>query len=94
MPTQLLITAAIAAVALIGWIVMLRVVTAGEPVDLADLFRNPAELPWPRGVQEEEPQPWRLELLDRRSPTALADRARQGSRKASPKVLVPEDRAA
>jgi hypothetical protein len=51
-------------------------------------------LPWPRGVQEEEPQPWRLELLDRRPPTALADRAPQGSRKASPKVLVPEDRAA
>jgi hypothetical protein len=34
---------------------------------LAELFRLPSDPPWPRGVQEDEPAPWRLELLDRRS---------------------------
>ena len=27
------------------------------------LFRSPTDLGWPRGVQEEDPLPWRLELL-------------------------------
>jgi hypothetical protein len=26
-----------------------------------------ADAPWPRGVQEEEPTPWNVQLLDRRS---------------------------
>jgi hypothetical protein len=43
-----------------------RLVTGGEPVDLSALFANPSHLPWPRGVQEEEPTAWRLELLDRK----------------------------
>lgn len=96
MPAQLLVTAA---VALIGWIVLLRVLTAGEPVDLADLFRQPGQLPWPRGVQEEEPQPWRLEVLDRRrAPTIIANGARHAeptpAADAGTNGLMPHDRAA
>jgi hypothetical protein len=34
-----------------------------EGVSLDDLFRNGADLPWPHGVQEEEPVRWRTELL-------------------------------
>jgi hypothetical protein len=34
---------------------------------LADLFAIPLNPPWPRGVQEEEPQPWRIERLYRTS---------------------------
>lgn len=43
-------------------------------------YRDP---PWPRGVQEEEPQPWRLERLEsldrRRSPNAAPLRLRVAS---------------
>ena len=46
----------------------IRRVAGGEPIDLSALFRSPAAtLPWPRGVQEEEPRSWRVEILDRRS---------------------------
>jgi hypothetical protein len=96
MPTQLLVTAA---VALIAWVVLLRVLTAGEGFDLADLFRHPGELPWPRGVQEEEPQRWRLELLDRRPaprtiPTAAPHGAATPAPNGAPSGLIPHDRAA
>jgi hypothetical protein len=36
-----------------------RLVSRGEPFDVLRLFAGPAEMPWPRGVQEEEPRPWR-----------------------------------
>ncbi len=60
--TALLILAAIAAVLVLTW-----AIGAGDPTDLGLLFGRPWELPWPRGIQEEEPQPWRLDLLDRRA---------------------------
>jgi hypothetical protein len=45
----------------------IRRLAGGEPIDLGALFTSPAAtLPWPRGVQEEEPRPWRVEILDRR----------------------------
>ena len=47
-------------------LVLVRFLTRGEPVDLSRLFAIPSELPWPRGVQEEEPRPWRVDLLERR----------------------------
>jgi hypothetical protein len=34
--------------------------------DGESLFRSPSDLGWPRGVQEEEPLPWKTELLGRR----------------------------
>jgi hypothetical protein len=47
-------------------LVLVRFLTRGEPVDLSRLFAIPSELPWPRGVQEEEPRAWRVDLLERR----------------------------
>jgi hypothetical protein len=47
-------------------LVLVRFLARGEPVDLSRLFAIPSELPWPRGVQEEEPRPWRIDLLERR----------------------------
>ncbi len=44
----------------------IRLIAGDEPVDLAALIGAAAPMPWPRGVQEEEPHPWRFELLDRR----------------------------
>ena len=34
--------------------------------DVDSLFRSPSDLGWPHGVQEEEPVPWKTELLGRR----------------------------
>jgi len=59
--TALTILGAVAATLTLTW-----AIRAGEPADLGTFFGRPWELSWPRGVQEEEPQPWRLELLDRR----------------------------
>jgi hypothetical protein len=48
-----------APVVLVRWL-------AGEPRwGLADLVRVPSQSTWPRGVQEEEPIRWRVELIDR-----------------------------
>jgi hypothetical protein len=43
-----------------------RLLAGAEGPTLIDTFRIPSDSPWPRGVQEEEPLAWRLELLDRR----------------------------
>lgn len=61
-----LLDIAIFAVLVAAPLVLVRVLARGEPVDLSRLFAIPAELPWPRGVQEEEPRPWRMDLLERR----------------------------
>jgi hypothetical protein len=37
---------------------------SSEGPGLAELFRLPTDLGWPRGVQEEEPVRWRIELLE------------------------------
>jgi hypothetical protein len=37
----------------------------GRGWGLADLLRFQSETPWPRGVQEEEPIRWNVELLGR-----------------------------
>lgn len=49
----------ILATAIAGPFVFVRSLARSEPLDLFRMFAMPAELPWPRGVQEEEPQPWR-----------------------------------
>src|SRR5262249_21334843 len=41
---------------------ILRLLTGKEPVNLGAPFAFRAPEPWPRGVQEEEPAPWRLDL--------------------------------
>ena len=50
-------------VGLTAMTLILRAIRGGDPVDLASTFPHPWELDWPRGVQEEEPTPWRLEHL-------------------------------
>jgi hypothetical protein len=54
-----LVALAILGVAISAPYLFVRFVARGEPIDVLRLFVAPAELPWPRGVQEEEPQPWR-----------------------------------
>lgn len=52
---------AIPAIGLIASVVLVRRLAGDQPVDLAVLFGRAGPMPWPRGVQEEEPQPWRFE---------------------------------
>ena len=47
-------------------IVMARLLAPDTPAALATLFTIPLDPPAPRGVQEEEPVPWRLERLQPR----------------------------
>ena len=51
------------AISLTAMAAILRAIAAGDPVDLGSMFAHPWEATWPRGVQEEEPRPWRLEHL-------------------------------
>ena len=60
-----LLSLSIVALGIAGWAAFLRLVSGREPVNLAALFGRPWELSWPRGVQEEEPVPWRVELAHR-----------------------------
>ena len=75
--TALLILAAIAAV-----LVLTRALGAGDPTDLGLLFGRPWSSPG-RAAAEEEPQPWRVDLLDRRGwaphPAAPNNLARPGA---------------
>jgi hypothetical protein len=65
-----LLSSAIPAIAFVVSLVVVRRLAGGQPIDLAVLFGNAGHMPWPRGVQEEEPRPWRFELLDRRRTAA------------------------
>jgi hypothetical protein len=51
--------------AIAGLVLTLRWLGGTDGASLAELFRIPIDPPWPRGVQEEEPQRWRLERLSR-----------------------------
>jgi hypothetical protein len=42
----------------------------GEPFDAAALLPHSWEPGWPKGVQEEEPLRYRVELIDRRRPAS------------------------
>ena len=64
----------IPATVVVASLVVVRRLSGDQPIDLAVLFGNASHMPWPRGVQEEEPRPWRFELLDRR-PAAASPRA-------------------
>ena len=47
-----------------------------RPGDSDSLFRSPTDLGWPKGVQEEDPVPWRVELLSRRRGMSAGQGAR------------------
>jgi len=81
-----LLSLAIPATAVIASVIVVRRLGGDQPVNLVMLFGDATHLPWPRGVQEEEPQPWRFELLDRRpAPTdATRDLDRVGGTAARP----------
>jgi hypothetical protein len=53
-------------------VLLVRVLAGSEGGTLADLFAVYADPPWPRGVQEEEPTRWRVDLL--RGPSNTGDR--------------------
>lgn len=44
-------------------LVMLRLFVVSDGISLEDLVAPPTEMPWPHGVQEEEPFRWRVEAL-------------------------------
>jgi hypothetical protein len=52
-------------------IVLNRLLADSDGPVLADLLRIPIDPPRPRGVQEEEPVPWRIDRL--RRPSAAAE---------------------
>jgi hypothetical protein len=69
---QLILGGALVAapIVLIVWLLAGR-----QDASLADLFAPPGELPWPRGIQEEEPEAWNLHALERRRPTTRGQAA-------------------
>jgi hypothetical protein len=59
--------------ALIGVFVLFLIILSrlsGDGPGIAELFKSTTDLGWPRGIQEEEPVRWRLELLDASRPMA------------------------
>ena len=60
---NVLTTAAVIVLSIAGWAVMTRIMGDADPVELTNMFGQPWELDWPRGVQEEEPFHWRLDRL-------------------------------
>ncbi len=59
-PTEVFQVAFVLAVTVIPVIVMIRLVAGHEDFGFDALVRHDATLPWPKGVQEEEPQPWKV----------------------------------
>lgn len=64
----------------------IRWLAGGEGAGPTNLFRLPADLPWPRGVQEADPPRWRPDMLHRpdvasgRTSPATGDPTRIGQR--------------
>jgi hypothetical protein len=63
---------AVPVAALIAAIVIVRRLSGDQPVNLVALFGDPLPLPWPRGVQEEDPQPWRFDTPGARAKPAFS----------------------
>ena len=59
-PTELFQMAFVLAVTVIPFVILVRLVAGREDFGFDSIMRYDATLPWPRGVQEEEPQPWNL----------------------------------
>jgi hypothetical protein len=83
-----------AAIGALSVIVLLARVIGPRSGDVESLFRASNDLGWPRGVQEEDLVPWRVELLGRGrrldaageagAATAPAGQTRLGVRRARP----------
>jgi hypothetical protein len=60
----------IAAIALVVAppILLIRLLAGGKDVAPVNLFAISADPPWPRGVQEEDPPRWRVELIETHRP--------------------------
>jgi hypothetical protein len=58
-PIELFQVAFVAAV-FVPFIALVRLLAGRDDLGFADLVRFDASLPWPKGVQEEEPQPWKF----------------------------------
>jgi len=63
-------------------ILIARLIAGSEPSDLAELVAARAELPWPRGVQEEDPQPWRFDAPEIARPAPDQESGVRTSRRA------------
>ena len=59
-PTELFQVAFVLAVTVLPIVVMVRLMAGHDDIGFDPLVRHDATLPWPKGVQEEEPRPWRL----------------------------------
>ena len=62
---------------------LLRVI-APDGIDLEAMLRLPSDSAWPRGMQEEEPVRWRVELLSRPRNQPAAESSEQRGREPSP----------
>jgi hypothetical protein len=59
-PVELFQIAFVLAVTVVPVIVMTRLIAGHEDFGFDPIARSDAVHPWPKGVQEEEPQPWRF----------------------------------
>lgn len=59
-PTELIQVLVLVATA-IPVIATIRLIAGGADAGLNGILTFDASLPWPKGVQEEEPQPWRFD---------------------------------
>ncbi|MBI3748633.1 MAG: hypothetical protein HY262_07295 [Chloroflexi bacterium] len=59
-PIELFQVVFVLAVTVLPIVVAVRLMAGHEDLGFGPFVRSDATLPWPRGVQEEEPRPWRL----------------------------------
>ena len=67
-------------VLLSGLVFAIRRLAGDEPINLADLFAHPKQLPWPHGVQEDEPIQFHVEALCTSALSGSHHSARLGQR--------------
>jgi hypothetical protein len=65
-----------------------RLAAWSEGPSLADLVSGPRDLPWPRGVQEEEPVRWDVQRLRRPAPARCHGEVRGVHRAPRPDLSV------
>jgi len=89
-----LLSLSIVVIGIAGWAAFLRLLTGREPIDLAAIFGHHAwDLAWPRGVQEEEPVPWRTDLAQRPGRRAVTPVPARPAEVARPEASRPESAA-
>jgi hypothetical protein len=76
------------ALVVVPTLVLVRFIAGGGEGGGIHAFLVYRDLPWPRGVQEEDPPRWRLELLEPRRGTD-SQRARSGPGAPDPRHLRP-----